>query len=183
MDRSGAAGAAGIAGGEATAPHGALRPVGVRRASDRQRAGAGGLLRGRGQVAGLLRGSGDKAVGRQGRPQGGTTAPGPEALVSAALPLEVERIRARFPALERRQDGRPVAYFDGPGGTQVPREVGEAMAEYLFHHNANTHWNYPTSAETDAALEAARATLADFLNAEPAEVVFGLNMTSLTFHL
>jgi len=103
--------------------------------------------------------------------------------VSAALPLEVERIRARFPALERRQGGRPVAYFDGPGGTQVPREVGEAMAEYLFHHNANTHWNYPTSAETDAALEAARATLADFLNAAPAEVVFGLNMTSLTFHL
>ena len=63
-----------------------------------------------------------------------------------------EEIRAAFPALERRHDGHPVAYFDGPGGTQVPRVVVEAMADYLFHHNANTHWAFPTSAETDAAL-------------------------------
>ena len=51
----------------------------------------------------------------------------------------------------------PVAYFDGPGGTQVPRAVVDAMADYLLHHNANTHWAYPTSVETDAALAAARA--------------------------
>src|SRR3546814_14200459 len=49
----------------------------------------------------------------------------------------------------------PVAYFDGPGGTQVPRQVGAAVADYLYHHNANTHWNYPTSAETEAILEQA----------------------------
>ncbi len=64
----------------------------------------------------------------------------------------VEEIRARFPALERREGGVPVAYFDGPGGTQVPRSVVDAVAGYLLHHNANTHWVYPTSAETDAAL-------------------------------
>src|SRR5262245_51478671 len=64
----------------------------------------------------------------------------------------IESIRARFPALQRQHSGKPVAYFDGPGGTQVPREVAEAMNDYLFHHNANTHWNYPTSEETDAAV-------------------------------
>ncbi|HSB35721.1 MAG TPA: aminotransferase class V-fold PLP-dependent enzyme, partial [Thermoanaerobaculia bacterium] len=95
----------------------------------------------------------------------------------------VEAIRSRFPALERRQDGVPVAYFDGPGGTQVPLEVVEAMRDYLLHHNANTHWLYPTSAETDAAIGDARQALADFVNGSPSEIVFGANMTTLTFHL
>lgn len=79
--------------------------------------------------------------------------------------------------------GKPVAYFDAPGGTQVPRQVAEAMSEYLFHHNANTHWMYPTSAETDAILLSARETLADFLGGKPSEIAFGANMTTLTFHL
>jgi cysteine desulfurase family protein (TIGR01976 family) len=92
-------------------------------------------------------------------------------------------IRSHFPALERRHHGHPVAYFDGPGGTQVPRAVGEAMVDYLYHHNANTHWAYPTSEETDRMLADARAALADFLNGRPSEVVFGQNMTTLTFHL
>jgi cysteine desulfurase family protein (TIGR01976 family) len=76
-----------------------------------------------------------------------------------------------------------VAYFDGPGGTQVPREVVDAMSGYLYHHNANTHWNYPTSAETDAALAGAREAFADFFNAAPCEVAFGNNMTTITFHI
>ena len=92
-------------------------------------------------------------------------------------------VRADFPALEREHLGLPVAYFDGPGGTQVPRQVVEAMNDYLFNHNANTHWNYPTSAETDAALDAARIALADFVNGDATEIAFGLNMTTLTFHL
>ena len=95
----------------------------------------------------------------------------------------VEEIRSHFPALDRTHLGLPVAYFDGPGGTQVPREVARAMTDYLFHHNANTHWSYPTSIETDAILESARETLADFLNATPQEIAFGQNMTTLTFHL
>jgi len=57
------------------------------------------------------------------------------------------------------------------------------MTDYLYHHNANTHWAYPSSAETDEMLEQARAALADFLNAAPAEIVFGANMTTLTYHL
>lgn len=92
-------------------------------------------------------------------------------------------IRACFPALERVHNHFPVAYFDGPGGTQVPRGVVEAMTDYLYHHNANTHWAYPTSEETDAALENARQTCADFLNASASEIAFGANMTTLTFHL
>jgi cysteine desulfurase family protein (TIGR01976 family) len=95
----------------------------------------------------------------------------------------VTEIRKHFPALERVHNGYPVAYFDGPGGTQVPRYVVEKMSDYLYHHNANTHWAYPTSAETDAALEHAREVLAEFLNASPTEIVFGANMTTLTLHL
>lgn len=95
----------------------------------------------------------------------------------------VEEIRSHFPALKRVHNGRPVAYFDGPGGTQVPTQVVETMNDYLYHHNANTHWEYPTSNETDEIIEESRKALADFLNAEPSEIAFGLNMTTLTFHL
>ena len=95
----------------------------------------------------------------------------------------VEEIRRHFPALDRQHEGLPVAYFDGPGGTQVPRQVVDAVSDYLLHHNANTHWQYPTSRETDAALAGARQALADFLQAAPDEIAFGANMTTLTFHL
>jgi cysteine desulfurase family protein (TIGR01976 family) len=107
-----------------------------------------------------------------------TTSLEPHTPVSA-----VTEIRKHFPALERVHNGFPVAYFDGPGGTQVPRDVVEQMSDYLYHHNANTHWAYPTSAETDAAIEQAREVCAEFLNASPGEIAFGANMTTLTFHL
>jgi cysteine desulfurase family protein (TIGR01976 family) len=94
-----------------------------------------------------------------------------------------EEIRSHFPALERRRAGCEVAYFDGPGGTQVPRAVAEAMVDYLYHHNANTHWAYPTSEETDTIINDARQTCAEFLNARASEIAFGANMTTLTFHL
>jgi len=106
-----------------------------------------------------------------------TAAPSPATLMS------IEEIRRCFPALARTHNGYPVAYFDGPGGTQVPRTVVEAMNDYLYHHNANTHWAYPSSEETDAVIDSARTVLADFLNASPTEIVFGANMTTLTFHL
>jgi len=101
---------------------------------------------------------------------------------SPALPT-VEQIRARFPALTRQHNGHSVAYFDGPGGTQVPQSVADAVADYLLHHNANTHWAYPTSAETDAMLDAARAAMADLLGASAREIAFANNMTTGTFHL
>lgn len=92
-------------------------------------------------------------------------------------------IRSDFPALARREGRHPVAFFDGPGGTQVPRAVGDAMTDYLYEHNANTHWVYPTSVETDALLAQARDTFADFFNASAADVSFGNNMTTIAFHL
>ena len=97
--------------------------------------------------------------------------------------ISTAEVRCQFPALQRVHNGYPVAYFDGPGGTQVPRMVVEAMKDYLFCHNANTHWAYPTSEETDSIIDFSRSVLADFLNATPAEIVFGANMTTLTFHL
>jgi cysteine desulfurase family protein (TIGR01976 family) len=93
------------------------------------------------------------------------------------------QIRSHFPALERAHNGHAVAYFDGPGGTQVPREVADKMVDYLYHHNANTHWAYPTSEETDSAIERARQAFGDLLNASAKEIAFGANMTTLTFHL
>jgi cysteine desulfurase family protein (TIGR01976 family) len=94
-----------------------------------------------------------------------------------------DEIRAHFPALQRTHDGQPVAYFDGPGGTQVPRVVVEAISDYLFARNANTHWQFLTSRETDETIAGARAAMADFLGASADEIAFGANMTTLTFHL
>ena len=92
-------------------------------------------------------------------------------------------IRAQFPALEREHNGYPVAYLDAPGGTQTPRVVVDAVTDYLLNHNANTHWEYPTSHETDAMIESARHTFADFLNASANEIVFAANTTSMIYHL
>lgn len=94
----------------------------------------------------------------------------------------VEEIRFAFPALRRTHNGAAVAYLDGPGGTQVPSAVVEVMTDYLLHHNANTHWVYPTSEETDALLLDARRVFATFVGGAPEEIVFGANMTTLTFH-
>ncbi len=101
----------------------------------------------------------------------------------AAAPASLDTIRQRFPALTRKHAGELVAYFDGPGGTQVPRSVADAVTDYLLKHNANTHWRYPTSVETDAILADARASLAELLGAGPDEIAFGANMTTLVFHL
>src|SRR5881398_554137 len=97
--------------------------------------------------------------------------------------LSTEEIREQFPALLRLHKEHPAAYFDGAGGTQTPRAVVDAVADYLLNHNANTHWEYPTSHETDAIIESARQTFADFLNASANEIVFGPNTTTMIYHL
>jgi cysteine desulfurase family protein (TIGR01976 family) len=95
--------------------------------------------------------------------------------------LELTHIRAQFPALTQTVNGHPAAFLDGPGGTQVPRRVIEAISDYLRHNNANTCGAYATSRHTDAIIAGARAAMADFLHCGADEVVFGANMTSLTF--
>jgi cysteine desulfurase family protein (TIGR01976 family) len=100
-----------------------------------------------------------------------------------ASPTFADTVRASFPVFERRVAGKPIAFFDGPGGSQMPRAVADAVAEYLLLHNANTHGHFLTSEETDVAMTAARRTFADFLGGDPGEIVFGANMTTLAFHL
>lgn len=97
--------------------------------------------------------------------------------------ISTEEIRKQFPALNRVHNGYPVAYFDAAGGTQTPRAVVDAVADYLLNHNANTHWEYPSSHETDAIIESARDAFADFLNASANEIVFGPNTTTMIYHL
>lgn len=97
-------------------------------------------------------------------------------------PWNIDEIRAQFPALSRRVDGRPIAYFDGPAGSQCPQAVIDAVAGYLRDHNANRGSAIDTSRETDELIAAAHAAAADLVGAShPDEIVFGPNMTSLTF--
>lgn len=96
----------------------------------------------------------------------------------------VEACRRQFPALARQVEGRPAVFFDGPGGTQVPQCVIDAVSGYLAHTNANHGGLYATSRESDKLLDEAHRALADLLGAEDSDcVVFGQNMTSLTFAL
>ena len=95
----------------------------------------------------------------------------------------LEEIRSAFPSLAREHAGVPVAYFDGPGGTQVPGAVVEAVSDYLVNHNANRGWAYPSSSETEQIVDGAREALADLLGGRPADISFGPSMTALTFHL
>jgi cysteine desulfurase family protein (TIGR01976 family) len=98
--------------------------------------------------------------------------------------LDVVSLRRQFPALERRVNGRQAIFLDGPGGTQVPQGVIDAMVHYLSTCNCNTGGLFTTSRESDAVLKSAHAAVADFINApSPEEIVFGANMTSLTFAL
>ncbi len=99
--------------------------------------------------------------------------------------MDLSFVRPEFPALAQADAaGRPYVYFDGPGGTQVHGSVIEAMRRYYVHANANSHGAFLTSRRTDETVAAARAAMADFFNAPaPEEIVFGPNMTSLTFHL
>src|SRR5262245_45635121 len=98
--------------------------------------------------------------------------------------FDVIPLREQFPALHRRRDGQVPIFLDGPGGTQVPRRVIDAMVHYLTSCNANHGGLFATSRESDAVLHAAHEAVADLLNAPSAdEVVFGQNMTTLTLHL
>src|SRR6204780_484722 len=97
------------------------------------------------------------------------------------LALDLTSIRSQFPALAQTVNGHPAAFLDGPGGTQVPQRVIDAVANYLRRDNANTGGAYATSRHTDAMIAEARAAMADFLHRGADEVAFGPNMTTLTY--
>jgi cysteine desulfurase family protein (TIGR01976 family) len=95
--------------------------------------------------------------------------------------LDLTYIRSQFPSFAQTVNGHPAAFLDGPGGTQVPQRVIDAISGYLSHDNANTGGAYSTSRHTDAMIARARGAMADFLHCGVDQVVFGPNMTSLTF--
>jgi len=99
------------------------------------------------------------------------------------LALDLTRVRSQFPSLSQTVAGQPAVFLDGPGGTQVPQRVIDAISDYLKNSNANTCGAYATSRRTDAVIAGARAAMADFFGCDPDEVVFGPNMTTLTFAL
>jgi cysteine desulfurase family protein (TIGR01976 family) len=97
--------------------------------------------------------------------------------------LDLTWVRSQFPSLSQRVNGFPAVFLDGPGGTQVPQRVLEAISGYLRCSNANSGGAYPTSKNTDAMIGSARSAMADFFGSDADEVVFGPNMTTLTFAL
>jgi cysteine desulfurase family protein (TIGR01976 family) len=99
--------------------------------------------------------------------------------------FDVDALRGEFPALARRgPDGRPAAFLDGPGGTQVPQRVIDAVSDYYTNHNANAGGAFVTSEVSDAMVDEAHAAVADFLGAaSPDEIKFGYNMSTLTLHI
>ena len=105
--------------------------------------------------------------------------PTPETAIASALDLTY--VRSQFPALAQTVNGHPAVFLDGPGGTQVPQRVIDAISGYLLRDNANTGGAYATSRRTDAMIASARAATADFLHCGADEVIFGPNMTSLTY--
>jgi len=97
--------------------------------------------------------------------------------------FDIDYVREQFPCLCKTVNGYPAAFLDGPGGTQVPRRVVEAISEYLFYHNANAHGSYKTSIETMDLVARARQTMAAFFNCSADEVVFGESSTTNNFKL
>ncbi|MBZ5547474.1 MAG: cysteine desulfurase-like protein [Acidobacteriia bacterium] len=105
----------------------------------------------------------------------------PIAEQAASTALDLTWVRSQFPSLAQKVNGQPAVFLDGPGGTQVPQRVIDAIADYLARNNANTGGAYHTSRNTDCMIAEARAAMGDFLNCDADEVVIGPNMTSLTY--
>src|SRR5258708_18019004 len=97
--------------------------------------------------------------------------------------LDLTWVRSQFPALAQTVSGHPAVFLDGPGGTQVPQPVIDAISDYLSRNNANTGGAYHTSRNTDRMIAEARSAMGDFLNCDADEIVFGPNMTTLTYAL
>jgi cysteine desulfurase family protein (TIGR01976 family) len=100
---------------------------------------------------------------------------------SSSTALDLTWVRSQFPALAQTINKHPAVFLDGPGGTQVPQQVIDAIADYLSRNNANTGGAYHTSRNTDRMIAEARSAMGDFLNCDADEIVFGANMTTLTF--
>ena len=97
--------------------------------------------------------------------------------------FDIQWVREQFPSLKLQVNGRAAAFLDGPAGTQVPQKVINAIENYFVSANANTCGAFETSRRNDQMILSARAAMADFFNCDSNEVVFGQNMTTITFAL
>src|SRR5216684_8869466 len=97
--------------------------------------------------------------------------------------FDIAWVREQFPSLKLQVNGRTAAFLDGPAGTQVPKQVMDAVQNYFLTANANTYGAFPTSRRTNETILSARAAKADLFNCDSNEVVFGQNMTTITFAL
>src|SRR3954470_11953515 len=97
--------------------------------------------------------------------------------------FDVSAVRGQFPALRMAHAGQPMAFFDGPGGTQVPETVIDAVARYYRESNANHGGSFETSRRSDEIVDAAHEALAELLGVDSNEITLGPNMTTLTFHI
>ncbi len=144
------------------------------RCQSRVASGEGSLLR-LGCGHGSILRAGRCSVNEAGDPWGGYD--------RAVTPFDVETVRSRFPALSLTHAGRPMVFFDGPGGTQVPETVIDAVADYYRTSNANHEGAFETSHRSDAIVEEAHAAIADLLGVDADEITLGPNMTTLTFQI
>jgi selenocysteine lyase/cysteine desulfurase len=104
-------------------------------------------------------------------------------LYEASHPFDIAWVREQFPSLQLQVNGQPAAFLDGPAGTQVPRQVMDAVQKYFLEGNANTYGAFLTSRRTNEIISNARFAMADLFNSAPDEVVFGQNMTTITLGL
>src|ERR1700687_6521304 len=102
---------------------------------------------------------------------------------TSSKPLDSAWVRAQFPSLNLQVNGQPAAFLDGPAGTQVPKQVIDAVQNYFLTANANTYGAFPTSRRTNETILSARAAMAAFFNCGSNEVGFGQNITTITFAL
>ena len=102
---------------------------------------------------------------------------------SIAKTFDIGWVREQFPSLQLKANGQPAAFLDGPAGTQVPRQVMDAVQKYFLEQNANTYGAFLTSRRTNEVIAGARSAMAEFFNCSPDEVVFGQNMTTITLGL
>jgi cysteine desulfurase family protein (TIGR01976 family) len=121
--------------------------------------------------------------GRELTRDGNETMSTPAAQGTEIKALDIAWVREQFPSLKLQVNGSAAAFLDGPAGTQVPKQVMDAIQNYLLRANANTYGAFETSRRNDTMIASARAAMADFFNCSPVEVVFGQNMTTITFAL
>src|SRR5271163_2163397 len=135
------------------------------------------------QIGAVIRPQEESSAGRRATRNDTKMTSTPAIHQESAATIDTAWVRAQFPSLQLRVNGQHAVFLDGPAGTQVPQQVMRAVQDYFLHKNANTCGAFATSRQSDQAIAAARMAMADFFHCDAGEVVFGQNMTTITFAL